>query len=345
VSMRGQREAPRIVGRSRAAISGDSLVKAHLLSERQSLPLVMSPVVDGIDLVAWAKSNRAQVERELLRCGALLFRGFRLNGVSGFEQFIRAVSSGPLEYHERSSPRTQIGGGIYTSTDHPEDQAIFLHNEQSYNLRFPTRIFFFCLRPASQGGATPLADCRRVFDRLDPDIRERFIEKKYLYVRNFGQGFGLRWQDVFQTDEVSRVEGYCKEQGISFEWRDRDRLTTKQVRRVAAVHPQSGEMTWFNHATFFHVSTLEPAARKTIERAFPNGDFPNNTYYGDGSPIEDHALEGLRAAYNREMVTFEWQAGDLLMIDNMLAAHGRTPFSGPRQVVVGMSDSHHWDNV
>ena len=32
-----------------------------------------------------------------------------------------------------------------------------------------------------------------------------------------------------------------------------------------------------------------------------------------------------------------WRAGDVLLIDNMLTAHGRNPFSGKRSVVVGMS--------
>jgi alpha-ketoglutarate-dependent taurine dioxygenase len=32
-----------------------------------------------------------------------------------------------------------------------------------------------------------------------------------------------------------------------------------------------------------------------------------------------------------------WEAGDLLMLDNLLAAHGRRPFSGERRIAVAMS--------
>ena len=46
----------------------------------------------------------------------------------------------------------------------------------------------------------------------------------------------------------------------------------------------------------------------------------------------------LREAYRRETVSFPWQKGDLLMLDNMLVAHGRAPFSGPRQILVGMAE-------
>jgi hypothetical protein len=63
-----------------------------------------------------------------------------------------------------------------------------------------------------------------------------------------------------------------------------------------------------------------------------------NTYYGDGSPIEPKVLDQLRAAYNAETVSFPWQKGDLLMLDNMLVAHGRSPFVGPRQILVGMAE-------
>jgi hypothetical protein len=30
--------------------------------------------------------------------------------------------------------------------------------------------------------------------------------------------------------------------------------------------------------------------------------------------------------------------GDILMVDNMLVAHGREPFSGPRKILVAMAE-------
>jgi alpha-ketoglutarate-dependent taurine dioxygenase len=95
---------------------------------------------------------------------------------------------------------------------------------------------------------------------------------------------------------------------------------------------------WFNHAAFFHVSTLEPSIREPLLAEFPEADLPHNTYYGDGSAIEPAVLDEIRAAYQQEMVIFPWQAGDILMLDNMLTAHGRMPFMGGRKVVVGMAE-------
>jgi hypothetical protein len=238
-----------------------------------------------------------------------------------------------------------VSGNIYTSTDYPPDQSIFLHNEQSYNVTFPLRIFFFCTQPAEEGGATPIADTRKIFDRISPEVRRRFIAKNYLYVRNFGQGFGLSWQTAFQTADRREVEEYCRRHDIEFEWREGDRLRTRQVRRVAARHPRSGDRAWFNHLTFFHFSTLPARVQATLSSVVGEEDLPNNTYYGDGSTIEPEVLDELRAAYLGEKVSFPWRKGDILMLDNMLCAHGRDPYSGPRRVLAGMAEPHSWENI
>jgi alpha-ketoglutarate-dependent taurine dioxygenase len=105
-------------------------------------------------------------------------------------------------------------------------------------------------------------------------------------------------------------------------------------------HPETGEMIWFNHATFFHVSTLEKDIREKLIRELGEENLPTNTYYGDGCPIEDSVLEALREAYQAEKVAFPWKRGDVLLLDNMLVAHGRNPYVGPRRICVTMSDPY-----
>jgi alpha-ketoglutarate-dependent taurine dioxygenase len=319
----------------------------------RGLPLVISPAVAGVDPLAWAEANRAGIEERLQRHGAILFRDFFRGSLQGIPQgieslqaFVRAVCGDLLEYRERSSPRSELADRVYTSTDYPAEQPIFPHNEHSYARRFPLKLFFFCVTPSETGGETPIGDTRRILQRIDPEVRRRFEERGWMYVRNFHPGFGLSWQTVFQTDDRARVEAYCEEAGIEWEWRPGDRLRTRQVRPATARHPRTGETVWFNHATFFHVSTLPAEIREPLLRDFGSGeDLPNNTFYGDGSPIEPEVAEHLRQAYLAEMVAPPWQQGDLLLIDNMLTAHARNPFTGPRKVVVAMADPHQRDDV
>jgi alpha-ketoglutarate-dependent taurine dioxygenase len=153
-------------------------------------------------------------------------------------------------------------------------------------------------------------------------------------------GFGLPWQTVFQSTERETVEAHCRKSGIDIHWKPGDRLRTSAVRPALTNHYHTGEALWFNHATFFNVTTLEPAIRQLLLAEFDEEDLPINSYYGDGSRIENSVMDELRGIYVDEEVKFRWQKGDILILDNMLAAHGRSSFTGPRKILVGMSEPH-----
>lgn len=312
-------------------------VRTSLLRPDGLLPLVVEPSLPGLDLNSWAQANRDALENRLLKHGGILFRGFGLEGSPDLQAFIRAFSGQPLEYKEQSSPRTAVGGNIYTSTDYPPEESIAMHCENSYQKTWPLRIFFLCAVPADKGGQTPIADVRRVYQGIDPENRRLLEEKKVMYVRNFGGGLGLPWQRVFQTDDRSEVDAHCRANGISFEWFG-DQLRTRTVREPVKKHPRTGEPVWFNHAMFFHISTLREEIRETLRELYGPEELPANSLYGDGTEIPDSIIEQIRSVYERENVIFDWQKGDLLVLDNMLAAHGRRPFEGARRVLVGMSE-------
>ena len=315
------------------------LIKTDYLDSEKSIPLLVQPAVDGVDLLAWAASNREFLASLLLKHRALLFRGFDVKTAGELERFIEATSTGRmLEYRDRSSPRHQVRDKIYTSTDYPNDQSIFLHNEGTYWLTWPMKIYFYCQHAATVGGATPIADVRRVYSRLSPAVRQRFIDRQVLYQRNFNHGFGLTWQTVFQTSDPAVVEDYCRRNAIDFHWLSDGRLRTRQVRPAVARHRVTGEWVWFNHATFFHISTLEETLREVLLSEFAVEELPFNTYYGDGGEIEAEVLEELRGAYEAERVRFGWEAGDVLLLDNMSVAHGREAYEGERKVLVGMAE-------
>lgn len=304
------------------------------------LPLVVRPALAGIDLVDWAAANTGFIESYLLRNGAILFRDFGLTAVEEFERLIETVCGPLLDYSYRSTPRHVISGRIYSSTEYPAHQSIPLHNENSYTRNWPMKLSFFSLQVAEQGGETPIADSRKIYEAISPEIRECFVRKGLMYVRNYGTGLDLRWQEVFQTSGKAVVEDYCRKAGMEFEWVADDQFRTRQRGQVVERHPRTGEMVWFNQAHLFHVSRLEADVREWLLVAFGEHNLPRNVYFADGSPIDPAMLDEIMRVCDEQSIVFPWKEGDVLMLDNMLTAHGRKPFVGKRKVVIGIAESN-----
>jgi alpha-ketoglutarate-dependent taurine dioxygenase len=327
----------RAVRRKTVDLSQTGGVKTGYLRPEDTQPLVFESDGDEIDLVAWAKLNRDGIEAELLRHGAILFRGFGVVTPTEFEQVARALESELFgEYGDL--PREEIGGSVYGSTPYPADQTILFHNESSHMHRWPMKIWFCCLKAAEQGGETPIADCRKLHAGLDPAIRERLREKKLMYVRNYIEGLDVSWQAFFRTTDRSAVEAYCRENGITWEWRPNNGLRTRQVCPAVVSHPQTGEMVFFNQIQLHHVACLDPSVRESLLSMLGEADLPRNVYYGDGSPIEDSIVADIGELYRRTAVSFRWREGDILMLNNMLMAHSRNPYVGARKILVTMGD-------
>ncbi|MGH9874028.1 MAG: TauD/TfdA family dioxygenase [Pyrinomonadaceae bacterium] len=304
------------------------------------LPLVVRPAELGLDLVEWAAANSDFIENYLLRNGAILFRDFDLSTVEEFEQLIEALSGPLLDYSYRSTPRHVVTGRIYSSTEYPANQTIPLHNENSYTRNWPMKLSFFAMEVPEKGGETPIADCRRIYKAIPPEIRECFGRNGLMYVRNYGTGFDLPWQEVFQTSNKAVVEDYCRKARMEFEWVGEDQLRTRQRARVVEEHPRTGELVWFNQAHLFHFSRLSAEVSDWLLTAYGEQNLPRNVYFADGSPIDAAMLDEITQVYSDQSIVFPWREGDVLMLDNMLTAHGRKPFVGKRKVVVGIAESN-----
>lgn len=312
-----------------------SLVKTGPLPGGGRLPLVIEPAADDVDLVEWTTSNRTFIETRLLAHGALLFRNFNLNLLSDFERFATSLCA-DLFQDNGEHPRQNVSGKVYTPVFYPPEKKILWHNENSFNHRWPVKIWFACLGPAERGGETPIVDSRKVYELLDPEIRETFHEKQIMYVRNYGNGPGLEWQTVFNTTDKAAVERQCREALMEFEWTGNDGLRTRAIRPAVVKHPNTGEMVWFNQAQHWHLSCLDDATRKSLLSVFGPEDLPRNCYYGDGSPIDDAVMKTILALYEKLEISFSWQRNDIMMLDNLLTAHARNPFVGQRRLLVAM---------
>ena len=228
-------------------------------------------------------------------------------------------------------------GQIYEATPYLPDQRILYHNESSQLDRWPTRQFFYCQLPAAQGGRTPVADCRQVYQRLDPDLLRLFTEKKLMYVRNFQPEVDVPWQEFFHTDDRAEVEASCRQAGLEIDW-DGDVLQTRRVCPAVLRHPKTGEMVFFNQIQAHHISCVEEEVRKAMLSLFGRDNLPRNVRFGDGTPIDDEIVVRLIALYDELAISFDWRQGDLLVVDNILVAHARNAFEGERKVLVAMGD-------
>lgn len=338
-SMEKAKPAPPRSGARRKAVDLAQLsqVKSGLLSDDQTLPLVIGPEREDVDLAEWAATNSEFVYTHLLRHGALLFRGFDVPAVPDFERFAQGLC--PDLYGEYGDlPREEMGGKVYGSTPYPSDETILFHNESSHMHRWPMLIWFYCVKPAEIGGETPIVDCRKIYQALDPGLRQKFAELGLMYVRNFTPGLDVSWQHFFGTEERAVVEDYCKRASIDFEWTSDGGLRTRQVCPAIVKHPQTGEMVFFNQLQLHHVSCLAAPVRESLLSMMREEDLPRNVYYGDGARIDDSVVDELLTLYRASAVAFPWQAHDIIMLNNMLVAHSRNPYVGERKIVVALGD-------
>ncbi|OUL26109.1 condensation domain-containing protein [Nostoc sp. 106C] len=321
------------------SLSPAELVKTYLLDSDERLPLVIEPVNEDVELAAWATTNREFIENKLLQHGGILFRNFPVNSATEFENFAQSICL-ELFGDYGDLPRAAVGGKVYGSTPYPADKAILFHNESSHLQTWPLKIWFFCVQPAQQGGETPIVDCRKIYQQLNPQLRERFEQKQLMYVRNFIEGLDVSWQQFFRTTDKAVVENYSHQSGIDWEWLPDNNLRTRSYRQAITKHPRTQEMVFFNQIQLHHISFLEPSVQKSLLSLFGEEKLPRNVYYGDGSPIEQSIIEEITEIYQQSQVSFPWQQGDIVMLDNMLTAHSRNPYVGSRKILVAMGDMY-----
>jgi alpha-ketoglutarate-dependent taurine dioxygenase len=321
-------------------------MKARTPATHRTMPWVIEADGDRhgkpVDLGRRVVERGRDLDQGLLRTGAVLLRGFGIANPDDFHQVVASIRPQLRDYVGGDSPRKAVGDRIYTSTEFPPDMEIGLHNELSYTSSWPERVFFCCLTAAQSGGQTHIADGRQVFACMDPAVRERFSERGVIYrqhLRDSGErGPGKSWQETFDTTESGDVERICSSQGMDFRWTSRGFQTSLRNPGVLN-HPESGETCWFNQADLWHRAFDTVKAQEFRTKGEDCGDemFGSHACYGDGSEIPIADLKAVRSAYEKSEMLFIWQAGDLLILDNVLAMHGRKPFKGERKVLVAMA--------
>lgn len=291
-------------------------------------------------LLDWAGRERASLEEALLASGAILFRGFGLDGPAALARATKVLGGELQSYVGGDSPRAQVGDKVYNSTEFPPELPIGLHNELSYAGWWPSRIFFHCQIAPKIGGQTQIGDSRAIYARMPAKLRERFERHGVRYIQNLRSattpGTSKTWQQTFETEDRAVVEAYCAKHGMDYAWTDFG-LRTSILRQGVIRHPVSGAMSWFNQAEHFHGAGQSPHFWGRDQTGFTTDTLPAHAVLGDGSELSRDDLATISAVTAEAEVLFDWRQGDLLMLDNLLTAHGRKPFKGERRILVAMA--------
>jgi len=318
-----------------APAAAPAVIRTSFLSDARAFPLVVEALDPALDPVAWAAAQREQIETWVVRHGGILFRNFAITSPQQFEAFAEAVE--PVLYGGYGDlPKKEGGRNTYRSTPYPEKQMILYHNESAHLESWPRKQLFYCELPSRVGGATPIVDCREMLRHLPAAVVEEFERKQLLYVRTFTERFDVSWQSFFKTDDRAEVEARLRERGTEFTWLDDDTLQTRTRCPAVITHPVTGERVFFNQVQLHHLHCLEPEVREHMLETVGLARAPRHVMFGDGTPIPDATMDLIGAAYEACAVRFDWRRGDVVMLDNMIAAHARDPYEEPRKVVVAM---------
>ena len=138
--------------------------------------------------------------------GAVLFRGFEVREGKDFQEVVQQYNADLSDQYRGTSPRCLVPGTqvaadlspagyecgnstvslslslspqyVFTASELPHYFPIPQHLEMSFLPAPPRQLFFCCLvEPTSAGGETCLCDFKKVYDQMDPDIRQQFEEK------------------------------------------------------------------------------------------------------------------------------------------------------------------------
>jgi len=292
------------------------------------------------DAPRWAAEHRDALRAAVVQHGSFLVRGLGLRDVAGTEAVFRRLGSLMTE-REAFAPRRSYSHGVYSSSKWPPNQHMCMHHELSYTLELPSLMLFACLTAPTDGGETPVADSPAVLHALPSELVERFERVGWLLIRNYNDEIGASIAEAFGTDDRRTVESYCRNNAIQFEWQPDGALRTWQRRSAVVHHPLTGQQCWFNQIAFLNEWTMDPEVREYLVDIYGEDGLPFNTRFGNGDPIGADVVQLIDEVYEANTARERWQAGDLMLVDNVRTAHGREPFEGPREVLVAMADAVH----
>ncbi|GLJ48167.1 hypothetical protein SUGI_1017090 [Cryptomeria japonica] len=278
------------------------------------------------------EENRAWIEQELHECGAILFRGFGLKSAEDFNSFVEALGWEEQPY-KGPAPRKNIVGRVWSANEAPLHQHIFFHHEMALTKEFPSKIIFYCEVAPPEGGETAIVQSHRVAAHMEHNFPEvvQQLDTNGIFTHtllpkndNLGYFLGKSWQSHLQTDNPKEAQRKVEDGGGKLQWMEDGsaNIIAGPIPATRSFQGYGDRKVWFNYI---------PAATYGKNEASLN-----RLICGDGSDIPERVMEESGRIMDEESVDVKWEAGDVLLIDNLAVMHARRPSKGPRRVLVAI---------
>lgn len=296
---------------------------------RYELKLDTSPefsarTLDGLDFDL--------IRREFERHGAVHVKNTGLRALSadslralGFGEDVAFPWGG---MHSGRTARRALTRELRATDAYPPHLWLLPHNEVLYQHELPQRLLFFS--PTACVGRTFVHSAARlqmlVRERA-PALLDALKEHGFLIEMGFldendpakAQNYFRSWQDRFETTEREVAEARCRAATLQFDdcwWRGPTLMTRI---RVPAFHGDT--------LLFPRIALDGPSIQNGFRR------YP----LGNGVELTDDEVNVLLHAFLDTREGLHWDAGDLLLVDNLRYGHSREPCSGARDIGVAMA--------
>jgi alpha-ketoglutarate-dependent taurine dioxygenase len=303
----------------------------------------------------------------LARHGALLFRNLPIHSADDFSRFAHAFGYSPHEIIGIVVDRPLLAPNVAPANEAPPHVRIHSHNESPQVPHAPGYIFFHAhVAPAGEGtgGETPLSSSLELFRIVKEEMPE-FVDAlarkgvlsrvtykvapQYQGGSTLRQAFGKHIEDGDDGETRKRkIEAQLRRYGrgdfTSWEWgHDEEGQETLVVQhRLLVVRMQSGTglpglftglaSYWWNRKQQKQEDQARRQAGESVDgrsaKAEQGRSNVTTQLFGDGSEIPEEWLEGLFGITERIRVLHRWEEGDVLVLDNEIAQHGREPWVG-----------------
>lgn len=279
----------------------------------------------------WINNNLEPLKKELGSSGAILFRGFPVSDANGYDAFFSAFNYSNFTYKESLSNAVRINHTeyVFTANEAPKDVEIFLHNEMAQTPIYPEIISLFCESAADKGGETVICRSDSIYKKLvtmEPELTEKLEEKGIKYTTLMPEkdspetGQGRSWLGTLNVTNTEEAEEKLRSLGYTWTWQDDGSLLAQTAALPAIKTLAGGRKVFFNQIIAAYMGWKGVKENPSSALCF-----------GDDSEFSKDYLDTIVSIAKSLSYNLPWQDGDVAVVENNLAMHGRLPYSGERK--------------